>query len=134
MEVEVEAEVEVGVEGEVGGCGRTHAFWCSCVRLQSHSSIYSIFRACSPSLQMAPDTRNLAPSRNVWWILYWVLGLHMETYGWENARFLISSTRPTWFCASGQNPQTFRLDARMRLLGTRWGQLRARLGRVFSQP
>ena len=34
-------------------------------------------------------------------------------YGWEKARFLISSTRPTWFCASGQNSQTFRLDARM---------------------
>ena len=46
-------------------------------------------------------------------IVYWVLGVTHGFYGRVKARFLISSTRPTWFCASGHNSQTFRLDARL---------------------
>ena len=32
-------------------------------------------------------------------------GVTHDDFGWEEARSLISSTRPTWFCASGRNPQ-----------------------------
>ena len=44
-------------------------------------------------------------------ILNWILGLHVIILG-EKRPFLVSSTRPTWFCARGQNSCTFRLDAR----------------------
>ena len=41
----------------------------------------------------------------------------------EKGRFLISSTHPTRFCASGQNAQIFRLDARMHFSANGYSRL-----------
>ena len=32
-----------------------------------------------------------------------IFGLHVIMLGWKRARFLVSSTRPTWFCAPGKH-------------------------------
>ena len=34
-----------------------------------------------------------------------------DYFGWKEALFLISSTRPIWFCSSGKRSQTFEYDA-----------------------
>ena len=40
------------------------------------------------------------------------VGVTRDYFGWKKARFLVSSTRPTWFCAPGQNSCAFEVDAR----------------------
>ena len=37
-------------------------------------------------------------------------GVIHDSFVWANARLLISSARPAWFCASGQNSQTFQVN------------------------
>ena len=50
----------------------------------------------------------LASSRNVCVFCTgcWVTNMSRTMFGWEKARFLISSARPTLFCAPGRNTQT----------------------------
>ena len=38
-------------------------------------------------------------------------GVTRDYFGWKKARFLVFSTRPTWFCAPGQKSCTFEADA-----------------------